>query len=182
LELAFPPGFLCGVRKSVVFAKFWLPVLLWFVLIFVASKDSGSFQRSSRIIGPIVKWLLPNLNEAQVGDVVFFVRKCAHATEYAVLAWLFWRALRQHRGGRPGQWSWGVARLAWLCATIYAATDELHQCFVPNRQGSMLDVLLDSAGAAMGLGIIWGIGRWRGRWGQVSHKKAQRAQERIADS
>ena len=152
------------MRKSVAFAKFWLPVLVWFVLIFAASRDTNSFNHSSRIIGPLVKWLLPRLSEAQVADVVFYVRKCAHAFEYAVLAWLFWRAFRHQLGIPSKTWSSRAARFAWLCSAIYAATDELHQCFVPNRQGSAWDVLLDSFGAALGLGIIWIIGRWRRIW------------------
>ena len=164
MELALRPGFLCGVRKSVVFAKYWLPLLAWFVLIFVASRDTNSFNHSSRIIGPFVKWLLPKLTDPQVADIVFFVRKCAHATEYAVLAWLFWRAFRYQFANAAGHWSGRTARLAWLCSTIYAATDEWHQCFVVNRQGSAGDVLLDSFGAALGLVIIWLIGRKRRLW------------------
>ena len=152
------------MRKRVVFAKYWLPVIIWFVLIFTVSGDTRSFSNSSRIIGPLVKWLLPRLSEAQVEDVVFFARKCAHATEYAILAWLFWRAFRQHFSVPSKTWSWRLAWLAWLGSTIYAATDEIHQCFVPNRQGSAWDVLLDSFGALLGVGIIWLIGRWRRFW------------------
>jgi len=151
------------VRKSVVFARYWLPVIAWFVLIFVASRDTNSFNHSSRLLGPFVKWLLPRLTDPQVAEIVFFARKCAHATEYAVLAWLFWRAFRQRVPRQTDSWSWRVARLAWLCSTIYAATDELHQCFVPNRQGSAWDVLLDSIGAMLGLAIIWLIARKRQR-------------------
>lgn len=158
------PGFLCGVRKSVVFAKYWLPVLAWFVLIFVASGDTHSFSHSSRLLGPLVKWLLPRLSESQVAEVVFYIRKGAHAAEYAVLAWLFWRAFRQHFAIGTGEWSGRIARLAWLCSTLYAATDELHQCLVPNRQGSAWDVLLDSLGALLGLAVVWIIGRRRRAW------------------
>jgi len=144
--------------------KYWLPVVAWFVLIFVASRDTNSFNHSSRLIGPLVKWLLPRLTGPQVADVVFFARKCAHATEYAMLAWLFWRAFRHFHGVPEKTWSWRVARLAWLFSTIYAATDELHQYFVPNRQGSAWDVLIDSFGAALGLAVIWLIGRKRRLW------------------
>jgi len=41
----------------------------------------------------------------------------------------------------------------------YAALDEAHQFFVPGRGGSPVDVLLDSAGAAMAQ--AWAC--WRGR-------------------
>jgi VanZ family protein len=142
----------------VVFIKYWLPLLLWFALIFSASRDSDSFNRSSHIIGPLVKWLLPTREDQGSGVLV-----CA-AVEYAVLAWLFWRAFRHAMGIAPRTWSGRVAFLAWFFATLYAVTDEWHQGFVPTRQGSVGDVMLDSFGAAMGVGLIWVIGRWRRAW------------------
>jgi len=47
---------------------------------------------------------------------------------------------------------------------IYAITDELHQKFIPNRQGSLVDVLIDTAGGATTLIALWAFGRWRNRW------------------
>ena len=44
-----------------------------------------------------------------------------------------------------------AALLAWTCATLYAATDEFHQLFVPGRAGLFTDVLIDATGAAIGL-------------------------------
>lgn len=152
------------MQRRLNFVKYWLPLLLWFVLIFAASGDTNSFRHSSRIIGPIINWLLPHLSAARVEEIIFFVRKCAHGTEYAVLAWLFWRAFRHMIAVPARTWSSRAARLAWLSATSYAATDELHQCFVPNRQGSIWDVVIDACGAALGLAIIWSIGRLRKFW------------------
>ena len=54
--------------------------------------------------------------------------------------------------------------LALALAALYAASDEIHQTFVPSRQGSVWDVLLDTAGAAFGLLCLWTIGRLRKRW------------------
>ena len=132
------------------------------VLIFSASGDERSFQRSSRLIAPVVRWLLPRLSEEAVGAVVFGVRKCAHMAEYAVLAMLSWRALKSERLG-PG-WSWVRAGQALLIVALYAVTDELHQSFVPTRQGSVWDVLIDSFGGALGLLFLWVFGRWLKRW------------------
>lgn len=44
-----------------------------------------------------------------------------------------------------------AALMAWGCATLYAATDEFHQLFVPGRAGLFTDVLIDATGAAIGL-------------------------------
>jgi VanZ family protein len=69
------------------------------------------------------------------------LRKIAHMTEYAVLCFLWWRALRNVA---PQQ---RAVAAAWLIAVGYAATDEWHQTFVSGRHGSPVDVLIDAAGA-----------------------------------
>ena len=48
--------------------------------------------------------------------------------------------------------------LYWLIGSFYAASDELHQLFVPGRSGEIKDVLLDSLGVLLGvllLGLLW---------------------------
>ena len=152
------------MSKLRAFLKYWLPILLWSALIFTASGDQQSSQRSSRIIGPLVRWLFPQLPEDTVNDVVTVVRKCAHVTEYAVLAWLFWRGLRKRTKNDPRPWNWSEAITAWICVALFATSDEIHQAFVPGRQASPWDVLIDMAGAALGLVAIWALGRWRKRW------------------
>jgi VanZ family protein len=144
--------------------KYWLPLLVWMLVIFSASGDPGSFQRSSRIIGPFVHWLFPHLSDNAVHDVVVIVRKGAHVTEYAVLALLLWRALRKPPSQSVPSWQWSEAGLALGLAALFAATDEIHQAFVPSRQGSVWDVLLDTTGAALALLCLRAIGRWRKRW------------------
>ena len=148
-----------AVSKARSFFKYWLPVLIWMSVIFSASADRGSAQTSSRIIGPILRWLFPHMSEETIGWIVLIVRKCAHLTEYAILAFLFWRALRQPRRGDPRPWSWGEAGLAVLFVALYAATDEWHQSFVPSREGKVLDVVLDTVGAAVGMCFLWFIVR-----------------------
>ena len=72
-----------------------------------------------------------------------FVGKLAHVTEYAILGRLIQRAF-DHRG----KW-WK----SWLIAVAYAVTDEFHQSFVLGRTALATDVLIDSAGTAIGLAI-----------------------------
>ena len=57
--------------------------------------------------------------------------------------------------------------LPWLIAALYAASDEIHQLFVPGRSGQLSDVILDSAGALAGVAaftvLCWLINRRKAR-------------------
>ncbi len=64
--------------------------------------------------------------------------------------------------GRTGNGAWRKFRkemfLPWLIAALYAASDEIHQLFVPGRSGQLSDVILDSAGALAGVAaftVLW---------------------------
>ncbi len=161
-----------GVRGNWKYwGGYWGPVVLWMTLIFWGSTDALSANRTSRFLGPFLRWLVPGITSEAEGRVRFVIRKGGHVSEYAVLALLLARALRSRvepgspRGHRV--WVWG----AWGLATAYAFTDEFHQSFHTSRQGSLLDVGIDSMGAAVGvLVFVWGLGwwaRWRGRVGSA---------------
>ncbi len=133
----------------------WLPVALWMALIFTASTDLGGTQRTSRILVPFLRWLVPDIKPSTVNAVHLSVRKTGHAAAYALLAGLLWRARRLHGPAEPPGSLQAGLRFAWLLAVTFAATDEWHQTFTSTRQGSLADVALDAAGAATGLAIIW---------------------------
>lgn len=150
------------VLKFRRFAIYWLPVLLWAALIFSVSGDKKSSHHSSRLIEPIVRWLFPDISEEAVQSTVFAIRKAAHVTEYAVLALLLWLGFR---GPNPASgWPKKIALWAWGGAVLFAISDEYHQTFVPGRQGTVQDVVIDAIGAAVGLFALWVLGRWRNKW------------------
>ena len=132
-----------------VFLKYWLPLLIWLAVVFVGSTDLMSAEHTSRFIVPVLLWLKPGLSPKTIWFVLVFVRKCAHVSEYAVLALLLWRALR----GSPAL----HMKISTLCGTVllgcalFAASDEFHQSFVKTRTPSVRDVLLDITGALFGL-------------------------------
>jgi VanZ family protein len=78
-----------------------------------------------------------------------------HVLEYAVLGALMLRALAR------ATWA-GVTvsttLLAFLLSVAYAATDELHQSFVPGRAAELLDLASDAAGAAAAAAMTWAWG------------------------
>jgi VanZ family protein len=70
------------------------------------------------------------------------LRKAAHMAEYALLWYLWQRALE-----RPTPWPAAAIALA------YAISDEIHQSFVEGRHGTPVDVLIDAAGIALAIAL-----------------------------
>lgn len=139
------------IRKKVCFVL----MLVWMCVIFTFSarpgtlseKDSG---RAGLILGQI---FIPDFEEwsreeqeAFAEQADYPVRKTAHAAEYALLGLLVAGAYvdREMKFRRRVLVPWGAA-------SLYAATDEIHQLFVPGRSGQLSDVLLDSAGVLLGV-------------------------------
>jgi VanZ family protein len=144
------------------FGKYWFPVVLWMALIFFISTGAGSMQRTSRIIGPLLRMVWPNVSGKTIHDVQVVVRKSGHLAGYAVLAMLVLRA--RNRGLFPQKWSGRSAWFSEIVSVAYAISDEVHQSFEPTRYGSAWDVVIDGIGAAAGLFAIWLIGKARGKW------------------
>lgn len=168
----FPKKFIANLEiglshppvRTARFLKFWLPVALWMIVMFSASTNLGATKNSSRIIGPFLRWFSPSVSDETINSIQFFVRKSCHAVEYAILGLLIWRARRQTVTQPRSGWDRRDAQFSVLIAGLYAATDEFHQLFVSSRQGSIWDVLLDTAGATAGMLLLWQLGRWFKRW------------------
>ncbi len=132
----------------------WLPAVLWMAVLFSASTELGASRRTSRILIPVLRWLVPDIAPATLDRAQFFVRKSGHAFGYAVLAALLWRA--RHLTAPAGTSRFArEASFAFVAAAAFAASDEWHQTFTLSRQGSTADVALDAAGAAGGLAMVW---------------------------
>jgi VanZ family protein len=125
----------------------WIPVMIWGALIFTLSTSAFSAYNTSRVIDPILKWLIPGISGAAVDVCHMLVRKCAHFTEYGIL---FWLLVRGPMAQRP--------YLALMLCVVYALTDEGHQVFVPGRTASLYDVALDSSGALFSHFLTTAIG------------------------
>ncbi|MDD5155722.1 MAG: VanZ family protein [Candidatus Omnitrophica bacterium] len=111
-----------GFKK---FTKYWLVLLLWLGVIFYFSSLPGKD--------------IPALFPLQ--DILF------HAVTYAVLAYLFIRALKNTCPGlaRPK-----LILFTFVFGVIYGLSDEFHQSFVPGRQASAFDLFVDSVSCFIG--------------------------------
>lgn len=77
--------------------------------------------------------------------------KVLHAVEYAVLGVLCYRAIR---GSGHDLWRQYAIPMAILLASLYGASDEVHQAFVPFRDSNWLDWLADTIGASIGVAVM----------------------------
>lgn len=80
--------------------------------------------------------------------VEFFIRKGAHFFSYFVIGFFWLLGLRKRV-----RHEWLTILLAVLLSIGYASFDELRQSFNPGRTALMADVLLDTAGAVVGIAM-----------------------------
>lgn len=125
----------------------YAPLILWVGLILFLSTGQASMSNTSRIIRPLLEFLFPNSPEEILTVYHGYIRKLAHVTVYAILA--FWAArafLHSRQKILCRFWFLG----AFVLVALVASIDETNQSYNASRTGSVYDVLLDiSGGAAM---------------------------------
>ena len=165
--------------------KFWVCFFLVFAVLtaalifyFSAQKAVDSSAISDRITRRVAKVVRPHYHHlssktqrSYLELVSTLVRKNAHFCEFMLLGFNLMGFFRFRDFGMRERdchiWAWGVA-------TIYAATDELHQLFIADRAAMFTDVLIDSAGSLVGslvmtlfLLILARLFKWRLPWRQA---------------
>ncbi len=130
------------------------------IIFFLSDQDRHQSSQTSGWIVQLLAWLPIDPTILKAPEFRFYLRKLAHVTEYLILYLLVYRLLSQYFSPRRSLW------LALIWCSIYAATDEFHQSFVPGRGASLWDVGIDTAGASLGLimVLVWqnlGQRKWK---------------------
>jgi len=136
--------------------EYWLPLVLWLVVIFIFSTDYFSAARTSTVIVSILHFLFPShpLEQLELWHAV--IRKIGHVTEYFLLAVFTYRTMKLE------QLDWSQAKLRTMGFVLFAASfDELHQAFTRFRTPSPFDVGYDCLGAVWALSLITIYETWR---------------------
>lgn len=115
-------------------------------------------DRRKRIIG-FIKKAEPILSVILWGSAVFYfsnipglksdfkdifdliLRKTAHISEYIILTILLFRVLVRFLKSKKR-----ILIIAMFFAFVFAISDEIHQLFVFDREGKIIDVLIDISG------------------------------------
>lgn len=145
------------IKKLAIQLLSFVPTLFLLFLIFGFSAQSGeesgslSFQISLFLVQLVSPFLPASTSEALLYEraemIHFFVRKAAHMSEYFLLALSLQLPLA---AWLSKQLTFKTRILSgFLLTVIFAALDEFHQTFVPDRSGNFTDVCIDSTGAAL---------------------------------
>jgi VanZ family protein len=125
----------------------WAPVLIWMATILALSSQSDVPVRTNPQTGETIR-------------TTFAAAKLAHIIEYGVLALLLLRALMSDTGGV--RLSLGVAvAVAVILSGLFGGLDELRQSFVPRREPSLVDIVLDTGAALVAVVIVAAWLRYR---------------------
>jgi VanZ family protein len=117
------------------FILYWAPVILYAGVIFALSSLSAVME-------------MPKESD-----------KILHFLEYFFFAFLLWRAFARER-----LWTLESGRfiMVALIGSLYAASDEIHQSYVPGRYASIYDWFADVAGILGMLTLLVIRLKWRG--------------------
>ena len=122
----------------------WLPVAIGIGIIVMESTELMGSNHTSYPLRWLFEAIFGPISDTHWEMVHHLVRKSGHFFGYGALglAWLraWWMTLSRARFLTD-------ALLALLGTALVASWDEWHQSYLPNRNGSVWDVLLDCCGA-----------------------------------
>lgn len=151
--------FLKRTSKKVIIL--WAMVILWMTIIFWFSNQpvhqSDELSRGiTRVIVEVIEKVATD-DDFDISSFNHIVRKNAHFLIYLILGVLVSSALKS-----SGVIGIRNVLISILICILYAMSDEYHQLFVPGRGGQIKDVMIDSAGAIVGVSvrrISWKVGK-----------------------
>lgn len=135
----------------------WIAVIIWMAVIFnlsaqVAEQSNQLSTNVTEVVVKTVETVAPKA-EIDIRSLNNVIRKNAHFFSYLLLGVLVMNAFR-----RSGITIYKSIIFSFIVCVLYAASDEIHQMYVPDRGAQIKDVLIDSSGVVIGLLIYWFIG------------------------
>ena len=121
----------------------WWPAAVWIGLISIESTDTFSSDDTGSLLYTVLARLFRHINLYDVLVLNFYLRKTGHVFGYGMLALLWLRGWRATLGYARA-WLTRTSLLAWIGTAFVASMDEWHQSFIPSRNGTVKDVILDS--------------------------------------
>lgn len=162
--------------------------IIWMIIIFIFSsmntqesnnKSKQTIKQTiektteiSENIGIIENSIPPQKIDKAVNKLNVPLRKCAHATEYAVLAILIILTINAYTNKK---YSIRKILLVILICFLYSLTDEYHQSFVPGRTSLFTDCLIDTTGSIIACVIYSEVKKIKDK---ISNKEVEKYNEK----
>lgn len=131
-------------------------VIVWMAFIFFMSAQTAedSLLASGKVSGLLTR-IASGLYKGNIPEKVaeylqngFFIRKAGHIIEFFILGILVYALLRRQGMKR-------TALISVIICVAYAASDEIHQMFVPERGPLLTDVIIDGIASAAAVLLMW---------------------------
>lgn len=120
-----------------------LLVIAWMLMIFSFSNQNG--DDSTSLSDVFVTKTIDVFNDGDIDSnkkniYIFVVRKTAHFMIYFILGILVFSLLLEFKINH-------IVIITTFICMLYAASDEIHQSFIPGRSCEIRDVLIDTSGS-----------------------------------
>jgi VanZ family protein len=135
-------------RRSVLW---WCLAASWAAKIFWLATETFSSERSGSHLKMLFALFNLDVSPEVFRTIHLALRKSAHLLEYCLLGALVFRALGATRANMTRL---QLSALSILISAAYAFSDEFHQMFVNGRGPSVVDWMIDTIGAALGVLLL----------------------------
>ncbi|HEX4322727.1 MAG TPA: VanZ family protein [Acidobacteriaceae bacterium] len=139
-------------------ARAWIPVLVCVLVIAVESTIYFGADHTSGPLQRLLEFLLHrHFTHPEWWRLHIIIRKCGHFTGYGLLSASWFRAfwMSWPIGDILSRRRFSTHGLAMLGTLFVASCDEFHQHFLSNRNGSVIDVMVDCSGGLAVQLFIW---------------------------
>lgn len=145
--------------KKVNIIRIILIILLVLTFIKIFDFSSQNSEKSSNLSRTVTEKItnkikfIQNLDTDKKEKVLhkaeIIIRKLAHFSEYTLVGILLMALMSTYEIKSKLR-----VLVSFIIGVVYASSDEIHQLFVPGREGAVRDVLIDSTGVITGICIV----------------------------
>ncbi len=117
-----------------------------------AKESSGVSRKVTETITKGIKSIQEKPKDEKekiISRIEHIIRKIAHFSIYAVVGALLMALFKTYKLKEINSISYSL-----ILGTIYAISDEIHQCFIPGRGPQVTDVIIDSIGVLFGILLL----------------------------
>lgn len=139
-------------KKQIMIIAAWVLTLVWMGIIFYLSNQPAvessylSTGLTKRFVS-IMENIVPAIKNIEFDSLESCIRKNAHFIAYFILGVMLLISLKLSNVKK-------ATALAISISIFYAMSDEFHQLFIFGRSCQFKDVLIDTAGAILGVFLV----------------------------